>query len=406
MGFFAARQPILDREKTLYGYELLFRTSLDNVFPDVDQEKATSKMIEGLQFDLGLDKISDGKLAFINFTEQSLLSGYPELLPNQKVVVEILETVKPTNSLYGALKKLRQKGYILALDDFIHEAHWEPFYKLIDIVKIDYREISPQDMRDTLTAIRRHPHIKLLAEKVETNDEFKKAKDEGFVLFQGYFFSRPEVIKSVTLTPGQASIASLMSALSSPEPDFNEITKLFELDVTLSFKLLRYTQTAMFKRQNAIKTIKQAVLVLGKNELERFVSLIFAAQFSSEKPQELIRLSIQRAKFCELLAPYCHQANDSSSAFLTGMMSLIDAMLDTKLNMVINDLPLSDDIKHALIDNQGWLSDCVKLCKHFEQGNWQKMEQCCNDLNIPYQNILEEYETAGMWAEEKVLQLA
>ncbi|MEQ3652965.1 MAG: EAL domain-containing protein, partial [Glaciecola sp.] len=173
MGFFAARQPILDREKTLYGYELLFRTSLDNVFPDVDQEKATSKMIEGLQFDLGLDKISDGKLAFINFTEQSLLSGYPELLPNQKVVVEILETVKPTNSLYGALKKLRQKGYILALDDFIHEAHWEPFYKLIDIVKIDYREISKQDMHDTLAAVRQHPHIKLLAEKVETNDEFK-----------------------------------------------------------------------------------------------------------------------------------------------------------------------------------------------------------------------------------------
>ena len=406
MGFFAARQPILDREKTLYGYELLFRTSLDNVFTDVDQEKATSKMIEGLQFDLGLDKISDGKLAFINFTEQSLLSGYPELLPNQKVVVEILETVKPTNSLYGALKKLRQKGYILALDDFIHKAHWEPFYKLIDIVKIDYREISKQDMHDTLAAVRQHPHIKLLAEKVETNDEFKKAKDEGFVLFQGYFFSRPEVIKSVTLTPGQASIASLMSALSSPEPDFNEITKLFELDVTLSFKLLRYTQTAMFKRQNAIKTIKQAVLVLGKNELERFVSLIFAAQFSSEKPQELIRLSIQRAKFCELLAPYCNQANDSSSAFLTGMMSLLDAMLDTELNMVINDLPLSDDIKHALIDNQGWLSDCVQLCKHFEQGNWQKMEQSCNDLNIPYQKILEEYEEAGMWAEEKVLQLA
>jgi EAL and modified HD-GYP domain-containing signal transduction protein len=406
MGFFAARQPILDREKTLYGYELLFRTSLDNVFPDVDQEKATSKMIEGLQFDLGLDKISDGKLAFINFTEQSLLSGYPELLPNQKVVVEILETVKPTNSLYGALKRLRQKGYILALDDFIHEAHWEPFYKLIDIVKIDYREISKQDMHDTLTAVRQHPHIKLLAEKVETNDEFKQAMDEGFVLFQGYFFSRPEVIKSVTLTPGQASIASLMSALSSPEPDFNEIAKLFELDVTLSFKLLRYTQTAMFKRQNAIKTIKQAVLVLGKNELERFVSLIFAAQFSSEKPQELIRLSIQRAKFCELLAPYCHQGKDSSSAFLTGMMSLIDAMLDTQLNMVINDLPLSEDIKQALVDNQGWLSDCVQLCKHFEQGNWQKMEQSCKDLNIPYQKILEEYEEAGMWAEEKVLQLA
>lgn len=402
MGFFAARQPILDREKALFGYELLFRTSLENAFPDVDQEKATSKMIEILQFDLGFDRMSDGKLAFINFTEESLVAGYPYMLPKEHVVIEILETVKPTNALYGALKKLRQKGYVLALDDFIHDPRWEPFYKLIDIVKIDYLEASSSEIEKTIEAIRKYPDIKLLAEKIETFAEFKQALDLGFDYFQGYFFSHPEVIKGVTLTPGQTSIANLMNSIAVAEPDFDKIAQLFELDVSLSFKLLRYTQSAIFKRRNPIKTIKQAVLVLGKRELERFVGLLFAAQFGDEKPQELIRLSMQRAKFCEILAFHCKQDNNSSTAFLMGMLSLIDAMLDADLNTVINELPLSNDIKQALTSNQGWLADCLMLCKHFEHADWVKMEDGCDKLNIVYADVLEEYMQAGFWSEDRL----
>ncbi|MFQ3251371.1 MAG: EAL and modified HD-GYP domain-containing signal transduction protein [Glaciecola sp.] len=405
MGFFAARQPILDKNKELFGYELLFRTSLDNVFPDVDQEKATSKMIEGLQLDLGLDRLADGKMAFINFTQQTLLGGYPELLPKEKVVVEILETARPTKGLYKVFQRLHQKGYVLALDDFVHDDRWTPFYEYVEIVKIDYLESSAEEVHRTIAAVKKFPKIKLLAEKVETNQQFEEALELGFDYFQGYFFSRPEVMKSLSLTPGQASIASLMNKLSVEDPDFSQIAQLFELDVTLSFKLLRYTQSAMFKRRNPIKTIKQAVLVLGKYELQRFVGLLFAAQFIGDKPQELIRLSMQRAKFCELLAPHCMQRNSSSSAFLTGMLSLVDAMLDANLVTVINDLPLSSEIKLALTENKGWLADCITLCQHFEKGNWQEMEDNCKRLNISYTQILEEYEIAGVWAEEKMLEL-
>ncbi|MFT6413724.1 MAG: EAL and modified HD-GYP domain-containing signal transduction protein [Glaciecola sp.] len=406
MGFFAARQPILDRHKSLFGYELLFRTSLDNVFPDVDQEKATSKMIEVLQFDLGMDRISEGKLAFINFTEKTLLGGYAELLPKKKIVVEILETAKPTKSLFLALQKLHNKGYILALDDFVHNERWIPFYRLIDIIKIDYLESTMEETRNTITAARKYPHIKLLAEKVETNKQFKEALNLGFDYFQGYFFSRPEVIKSISLTPAQTSIAGILNKVTAEDPNFDEITQLFELDVTLSFKLLRYTQSAVFKRRNPIKTIKQAVLMLGKTELERFVGLLFAAQFSGDKPQELIRLSMQRAKFCELLAPHCKQRNKASSAFLTGMLSLVDAMLDADLNSIISDLPLSQDIKLSLTHKQGWLADCIALCLDFEKGIWHEMENSCNRLNIPYTDILKEYEIASDWAEDKVEQLS
>jgi EAL and modified HD-GYP domain-containing signal transduction protein len=168
MAFFAARQPILDVNKNVYGYELLFRTGADNVFPDIDQEKATSKMIEGLQFDLGLDKISSGKFAFINFTEESIIKSYPRLLPKDKVVIEILETVNPTDEIYTELKELYDEGYVIALDDFIHNEQWERFYEICKIIKVDCLNILEDELTEIASLQKRHPHILLLAEKVES----------------------------------------------------------------------------------------------------------------------------------------------------------------------------------------------------------------------------------------------
>lgn len=403
MAFFAARQPILDSDKKLFGYELLFRSSLDNVFPDMDEEKATSKMIQGLQFDLGLDRLSDGKLAFINFTEESLLKEYPLLLPNQKVVVEVLETVQPSKALYACLKKLKSKQYILALDDFVHSDAWEPFYKLFSIIKIDYLEASEQQILDTIAVKQRFPHIELLAEKVETHEVFKRAIAQGFTYFQGYFFSRPEVIESAALTPSQSMLTSLLSEVTKAEPNFNQITKIFELDVTLSFKLLRYTKSPLFQRRKAIENIKQAVLVLGKTELERFIALLFAASFGEGKPTELVRLSMHRAKFCESLAHQMGHPSEESSAFLVGMLSLLDAMLDADLTQVIESLPLSTSIKSALLGGSGWLADCITLCRAFEAVDWRSLEATSRSFEMDYDKMLDDYDDAGKWAESRIL---
>jgi len=405
MSFFAARQPIFDSHRVLFGYELLFRTSLDNFFPDVDEEKATSKMIEGLQLDLGLDRITAGKLAFINFTHQSLLDGYPELLPEEKIVVEILETAKPTKQLYTKLKSLHSKGYILALDDFVHTPVWDLFYPLIKIIKIDYMEASEAQITETIKVTKRFPHIKLLAEKIETNEEFEKAKSLGFELFQGYFFARPEVIKSIALTPSQSMLSTLLNEITQDEPNFNKITKIFELDVTLSFKLLRYTQSPLFKRRKAIENIKQAVIALGKSELERFIIILFAAQFGEKKPTELIRLSMHRAKFCETLMLATQKSKDQSSAFLAGMLSLIDAMLDADLTDVINSLPLSDAIKTALIQREGSLARCLSICEQFERGNWQEMEASCVAIGVDYHTLLSDYANAMQWSEDRLVEI-
>lgn len=402
MAFFSARQPILDINKRLFGYELLFRTSTDNIFPDVDEEAATSKMIEGLQFDLGLDKMTAGKLAFINFTEQSLLKAYPNLLPKNKIVVEVLESVKPSQSVYDQLQTLAIEGYILALDDFIHSKQWEPFYKLCQIVKVDCKFITQEQLNDIIAVKSRFPHLKLLAEKIESYEEFEQYKALGFELFQGYFFSKPEVIQNISLSGSQSVLSSLLGEVTKEDPDFSRITQLFEIDVALSFKLLRYTQSPLFKRRKEIDNIKQAVVLLGQTELERFVMLLFAAVLGEGKPTALIKLSIHRAKFCEQFAERAKLEKEVSSAFLVGMLSLIDAMLDANLGQLISAMPLSDNIKQALLRHQGRLSEFIDLCKSCENGNWQEMEQACKSYNIDYEDMLQIYQDAENWADERL----
>ncbi|MFC4698829.1 EAL and HDOD domain-containing protein [Glaciecola siphonariae] len=405
MAFFAARQPILDANKSLFGYELLFRNSMENAFPNVDEEKATSKMIEGLYLNLGLDRIADDKLAFINFTKSSIMEGHPSLLPANKVVIEVLESVQPSDKVYSRLKSLHAKGFILALDDFIHNPDWERFYPLCQVIKIDCLNIDERQLADIVAVAARHPHLKLLAEKVENTEVFEQYKALGFSLFQGYFFSKPEVIKSVSLNSSQTLLSSLLSEISKLEPNLNEVVNMFELDPGLSFKLLRYAQSPFFQRRKKIESIRQAVIMLGKSELERFVSLLFAATFGEAKPDELIRLSLQRAKFCEVFAERTTFKSKLSSAFLVGMLSLLDAMLDANLATVISQLPLSSDIKVALVRHQGWLADCIKLCKQFEQADWQGMLEGCAMYDVDYESMLEAYNEAIAWSEKRLAML-
>lgn len=405
MAFFAARQPILDIDKKVFGYELLFRTSTDNVFPDIDEEKATSKMIEGLQFDLGLDKISAGKVAFINFTEQSILQAYPQLLPKQKVVIEVLETVKPTAAIYDQIEILFDDGYSIALDDFIHTSEWECFYKFCKIIKVDCLNVSPEQLDDIGKLKTRHPHLVLLAEKVESYEEYKRYAGLGFTLFQGYFFSKPEVIKSVSMSSSQSMLSSLLNEVTKPEPNINQITKLIEIDAGLSFKLLRYTQSSLFHRRNKINSIRQAIVMLGTKELKSIVMLLFAASLGEEKPTELVKLSIHRAKFCERLALLSNKNDQISAAFLVGMLSLIDAMLDANIEELIGNMPLSEKIKQALLVHKGWLANVILLCELMEKGQWKKLEKACSLMKINCDEVMQAYDESAVWAEERLLLL-
>ncbi len=246
MYFYAARQPILDRDKKLIGYELLFRDGVDNVFPDIDGDEATSRLIEGSQFNFGLEDLTDNKPAYINFTLETLQKGYPLLLGKEQVVVEILETIQPGKRLLALVKDLKEKGYILALDDYIHQPVWRHFYPYIDIIKIDFLTCDVDSIKAIIEAIKPYPHIKLLAEKVETYEKYQLALEMGFSYFQGFFFSKPEMVQSKTLPPSEMALAELLYETSSIDLNLRKITEVFERDVNLSYKLLRYSNSATF----------------------------------------------------------------------------------------------------------------------------------------------------------------
>ncbi|NVK25700.1 MAG: HDOD domain-containing protein [Gammaproteobacteria bacterium] len=405
MYFYAARQPILDVDKNLFAYEVLFRDGVDNVFPEVDEEQATTRIIEGSQFHLGIEHLTGNKPAFINFTLDTILKNYPAMLSPDSIVVEILETVTPGKKLLHSVKQLKEKGYTIALDDYENKPVWRHFFPFIDLIKFDLRAMPFEEIAQIIDELKAFPHIKLLAEKVETLEEFEQCKSLGFSYFQGYFFSKPEMVKTKSLSPAQMTLAELLYETSTPEIDLPKITQIFERDINLAYKLLRYSNSATFKRRTEISTIKQALVVLGKNELKKFLSLLFTASVSSDKPTELLKMAMVRARFCENLATFDKSA-DSSMAFLTGMMSLIDAILDQDIETVMEQLPLSSEIKDALIKKTGILAEYLKLALAYEKGDWEYESEIEQKLELNDTKVPANYTNAIAWANEQVANLS
>jgi EAL and modified HD-GYP domain-containing signal transduction protein len=401
MYFYAARQPILDIDKNLFAYELLFRDSIVNVFPDIDGDEATTKIIEASNFNIGINEFTGNKPAFINFTLETLIKGYPETLTPEEVVIEILETVKPGKKLLSICKDLHEKGYTIALDDYIHQAVWQHFYPFIQIIKIDWQDTTLDTIKAVKTAIKDFPHIKLLAEKVETYEEYNQALALGFVLFQGFFFAKPEMVKTKSLSPSQIAMAELLYETSKKELDLASITSVFERDVTLSYKLLRYANSAIFKRRTDISTIKQALVILGSAELIRFLGLIFAANINPGKPSELINAAMTRAKFCDLMASEIKSPLDSSIAFLTGLLSLIDAIVDEDLAHILTKLPLAQEIKDTLLTRKGDMAALIMLLEFIERAEWSKTNVVMTKLGLTKASVLKSYNEAIAWADEQ-----
>ncbi|WP_423185976.1 EAL and HDOD domain-containing protein [Alishewanella sp. d11] len=401
MFFYAARQPILDRNKELFGYELLFRDGVENAFPNIDGDEATSKMIEGSQFAFGLEDFLGDKPGFINFTIETMVKKYPSMLPAEQVIVEILETVQPSKRLLAECIELKAQGYTLALDDYIHKSVWRHFYPYIDMIKIDFRKTSRAQIEEIKLVLADYPHVQLIAEKVETNEEFQQALEQGFTYFQGFFFSKPEMMQTRALSPSQLALAELLYETSKADIDLVKITEVFKRDVTLAYKLLRYSNSAIFKRRVEVDTIKHALVVLGQTELKKFLSLLFTAQISSDKPAELMRLAMTRANFAEGLASIGNIVA-LDKAFLTGMMSLMDAILDEPIENVMAKLPLANDIKEALIAKTGVLADFIRLIECYENANWDEANTIIKLLGLDTKKVPDAYHKAVQWANEQM----
>jgi EAL and modified HD-GYP domain-containing signal transduction protein len=378
---YIARQAILNKNKELYAYELLFRDGENNCFPDISPDEATSKILTDSHLDLGLEDISAGKLVFINFHQDTLLHRFPTSLDPKKVVIEVVETVKPTPELVQACKTIKELGYTIALDDHDFDPRWDVLLPYTDIIKVDIVECDQQALIDNIGKYV-NSNITLIAEKIETMEDFEKYRDMGFNYFQGYFFAKPEIIKQKKLPTSKLSLIELIGASSSAEVDLDKVNTIIQHDVSLSYKLLRFINNPLINKTNKICDLRHALNYMGQVEVKKFIALLALANVGDNKPVELLHLSLVRAKFCDLIGQARSLSNNPPTGFLVGLFSLLDALLDQPMQSIVEKLPIGEDIKAALCGDENELKQFLVLIRAFESGYWQGVATISKQLSL------------------------
>lgn len=394
---YVARQAILDREKNVFGYELLFRDGKQNCFPNIAPDEATSKILASNHLTLGLDEITGGKTSFINFYEDTLLYRFPTSLDPMSVVIEIIETAPISNALLSACKHIKQLGYRLALDDHDFDPKWDVFLPFVDIIKVDIRESDYETIKANVPKFKQNK-VKLVAEKVENHKEYQMYADLGFDYFQGYFYAKPEVIKQKNIPSSKLSLIELIGESSKMSMDFERINEIIERDVALSYMLLRFINNPLVNKRNKISSLRHALNYMGEVELKKFIALLALANLGDEKPMELLQVSLVRAKFCELLAQEKNEAENPPKGFLVGLFSLIDALLDRKMENIVENLPISDDLKFALCGQKNNLLLYLEIAKTFETGNWLRTKKLAAAIKVEQKKLHGIYNQAIVWS--------
>lgn len=381
---YVARQPIFTRNKKVYGYELLFRSSLDNYFDvAVDGDFATSQVLSNSFLMIGIEKMTAGKKAFINFSEEMLMKELPALFPKALTVVEILEDVKPTPDVVTACENLAEKGYVLALDDFLYKDEFIPLLEMAKLVKFDIRAMSREQLRRHVLKVKPYD-VKLLAEKVETFNEFQETLNMGFDLFQGYFFCKPNIVEGRDIPGSKIQYLRVLQELQDENYDFTKIGDLISHDVGLTYKLLKYINSAAMATRVKIQSLQGAIALLGEVNLRKWLNLTMISYLAEDKPLEVLRLSIQRAVFCEEVGKRVSRHDDfSKKCFMVGLLSLLDVLLDKPLAEVLPELNLGADLQECLLEKpKDRLGYTLLLAKAYERGAWSYSQRAADLLPI------------------------
>jgi EAL and modified HD-GYP domain-containing signal transduction protein len=398
---FVARQPILDRQQRVFGYELLFRSCLVNAFDGTDSTQATSQVIATSFFSLGIERMVGNKRAFINFDRALLVGDHVSLLPPQVAVVELLESVAPDAEVIAACRRLREQGYLLALDDVISLKRIEPLIHLANILKVDFQRASRTE-RGKLLRRGRALGIQMLAEKIEAPEEFRRALDLGFDLFQGYFFARPVVIVRREIPAFKLHYLEILQEASRPELDYQRLEDVIKREVALSYKLLRYINSAAFGWRGPIESVKQALVLLGESESRKWISLVALPALAQDKAEALVVQAAIRARFCESLADWAGLGRRRTDLFFLGMFSLLDAMTDRPLEEALSAIPLADDVHEALLGRAPGNSrpaQVYRLVLAYETGQWDQLDVAADQLGVPPGIISDLYVDAVGWAD-------
>ncbi|AUZ27672.1 hypothetical protein BHT94_09015 [Bacillus licheniformis] len=387
MRVFVARQPIFNRKEQVVAYELLYRESEENVYSAKDGDQATTDLVINSFLNIGIEKLTEGKRCFVNFTESLMFSNLPTSFNPKQLVIEILEDIPITPALISRCKELKKMGYMLALDDFYainpqNEDLLEKLMSYIDILKIDFLKTTRMERRKILQTYGCSGLI-FLAEKVETRKEYKQAVQDGFQLFQGYFFSEPRIISGHDLSTHFYSYYELLNELSKEQPNIKRVTEYIERDLSLSYQILKFLNSSHSRLSQKIESIQQAIMLLGFNEIKRWIYILSFKDLSrkgNSSKHEIIKISLMRAKLCELLARKTARPQPASY-MLIGMFSLIDTLLHREIEDIIQELPLIDEVGQALLGHQNDYYQMLELVKLIESNNWDTCTELGKELD-------------------------
>ena len=367
-----ARQPILDKDQTIVGYELLSRPvpAATLEWQQSHGDTATSEVITGAFSDLGIEEVTGGLPAYINFTQYWLEN--PPALGNNLIVAELLEHLDVSNQQLQHVNKLRQMNFKVALDDYTGAPISDDMLDLIDIIKVDLMALT--DINELTAMIQRYqrPGLKWLAEKVETREEFEFCKQAGCELFQGFFFARPHVMYGKKLPDNKISVLKLLKVLNNPEAEVDDITLVIQADPQLSFKLLQIVNSASFARSTEVTSINRAVMTLGFDRLKSWSNMLALGQLD-DKPRALQEQAVTRACLARQLAEHW-QGIDLETAFTIGLFSLLDAFVDIPIKVLCEKLKLAPEFYSALVEHQGPLGELLELIGKLEQANWSDVD--------------------------------
>ena len=398
---FIGRQPIFNRDGVVEAYELLYRPAQKATDSSgmINGEQATAKVLTNVLMHFGIDHVADGKLLFVNGTYDFLTGDMPELLPPDQVVLEVLEDIEPDAKVIAALQRWKEMGFTIALDDFVYAPHLQPLIDLADLIKVDIT-VLPHSLADERARLQSFSG-RLLAEKIETVEEHTEAMALGFDLFQGYYYAKPATLSNKGMDANRAQALQVMRQAMQAE-SAEELEDVVSRDVAIAYKLLKYINSPAFGMRVEIKSIRHALTMLGLKNVRTWASIVSLSAASAGKPDELIKQSMVRGRFLELLAEASGKAENKNDNFILGMFSLLEAMLDMPMAEAIADLSLPEVVRQGLLQRDSRLGRLLQLVEAMETGDWERIEaliEPVEQLNVPSL-----YMQAIFWADELELE--
>jgi len=403
---FVARQPILDGSRRVFGYEIRFHSTAESGDGPAPNDYATARVISDGLLAIGLDNLIDGRRAFVNIGRRLLLEGIPAVLPPERVVIELSADVEADNEVLAACEQLRKSGYSISVDDFLPNEWTRDLVSFAQYLKVDYPSLPDPEASAQIIASAGPKGPALIAKSIETLDTFETASKDGYSYFQGFFFGRPLILQGRDVPGHRLANLRLLRALNDPDLSVHQLEELIKHDAALCYRILRTVNSAAYALQTTVHSIREALILLGRDTVRRWASLWALAGLNEQAHGELVAMSTVRARCCELLGQSVGGEDFGTEGFLVGMCSLLDAILARPMAAVLADLPLADETRGALLGQDNRTRRLLECAIAYERGEWEKCTALAARAGIKLTVLPIAYSEALRWSRELQQQAA